>query len=95
MYTDLGCICVYSLSYMGLPPGDFSLLERFMQCGQVATEVEMWSINKAESFSLRNYMLSLQATQVQDFCVYRPRVKFDKISHILPAFGITQQKGAH
>lgn len=67
---------------MGLPPGDFSLLERFMQCGQVATEVEMWNINKAESFILRNYMLSLQATQVQDFCVYHPRGKFDEISHI-------------
>lgn len=41
---------------MGLPPGDFSLLKRFLQCGQVATEVEMWNINKAESFILRNYI---------------------------------------
>lgn len=66
---------------MVLPSGDFSLLERFMQCGQLAAELEIWSINKASSFILRNDMLSLQATQVQVFGVSHPRRKFDKISH--------------
>lgn len=85
---------MYSLSYTGLPPGDFSLLERFMQCGQVATEVEMCNINKAESFILRNYMLSLQATQVQDFCVYHPRGKFDKISRIFTGIWLYTADGS-
>ena len=36
-----------------------------MQCWKLVTELEIWSINKPKT--LRNYILRLQASQVQGF----------------------------